>query len=83
MKRKLTDDEINDVEKRKLDLETCVETLKNDADKLSFEVEQKNDLTLFIKANSFRKTAIEKTESISVLDKPIVKLQEEKENMMI
>ena len=72
MKRKLTDDEINDVEKRKLDLETCVETLKKDADRFSFEAEPRNNLTLLIKANSFRKTATDKVESISVLDKPIV-----------
>ena len=83
MKRKLIDDEIDDVKKRKLDLETCVETLKKDADKLSFEAEQKNDLMLLIKANSFRKTTTEKAESISVLDKAIVKVQEEKGNMKI
>ena len=71
------------MEKRKLDLETCVETLKKDADKLSFKAEQKNDLTLLIKANSFWKTTNEKAESIRVLDKAIVKLQEEKENMKI
>ena len=46
MKRKLIGDEINDVKKRKLDLETCIEILKKDADKLPFEAEQKNDLTL-------------------------------------
>ena len=63
VKRKLIDDEINDVKKRKLDLETYVD------DKLSFEVEQKNDLTLLIKANFFRKTATEKAESVSVFDK--------------
>ena len=39
VKRKLIGDEINDVKKRKLDLETCIETLKKDADKLSFEAE--------------------------------------------
>ena len=83
MKRKLIDDEIDDVKKRTLDLENFAETLKNDADKLSFEAEQKNDLTLLIKANSFRKITTEKAESISVLDKAIVKLQEDKENMKI
>ena len=59
--------------KRKLDLETCVETLKKDADKLFFEAEQKN-LMLLIKVNSFQKTTTEKAESISVLVKAIVKL---------
>ena len=77
MKRKLIDDEINDVKERKLDLKTCVKALKKDTDKLSFEAEQKNDLTLLIKASSFRKTATEKAESISVT------LQKEKENMKI
>ena len=83
VKRKLIDDEINHLKKRKLDLETCIGTLKKNADKLSFETEQKNDLTLLIKANSFRKTATEKAESVSVLDKAIVTLQEEKENIKI
>ena len=83
VKRKIIGDEINDVKKRKLDLETCIEILKKDADKLPFEAEQKNDLTLWIKTNSFWKTATEKAESIRVLDKAIVKLQEEKENMKI
>ena len=41
MKCKVIDDEINDVQKRNLDLETCVQTLKKDADKLSFDAEQK------------------------------------------
>ena len=45
MKRKLID-EINDVKKRMLDLETCVETLKKDTDKLSFEAEKKNNSAL-------------------------------------
>ena len=83
MKRKLIDDEINDVKERKLDLKTRVKALKKDTDELSFEAEQKNDLTLLIKASSFRKTATEKAESISVLDKAIVTLQKEKENMKI
>lgn len=83
MKRKLIEDQSNDVRKRKLDLELCVETLKKDADKLSFEAEQKNDLMLLIKGNSFCKTAPEKVKSISIFDEAILKLPEEKENMKI
>ena len=41
MKRKLIDDGINDVKKIKLNLETCVETLNKDANKLSLELEHK------------------------------------------
>ena len=39
VKHKLIDDEINDVKKRKLDLETSIETLEKDADKIFFEAE--------------------------------------------
>ena len=83
MKRKLIEDESNDVRKTKLDIELCAVTLKKDADKLSFEAEQKNDLMLLIKGNSFCKTATEKVKSISIFDEAIVKLPEEKENMKI
>ena len=41
MKRKLIDDGINDEKKKKLNLETFVETLNKDANKLSLEVEHK------------------------------------------
>ena len=41
MKRKLIDDGINDVQKIKLNLETCAETLNKDANKLSLEDEHK------------------------------------------
>ena len=41
VKRKLIDDGINDKNKIKLNLETCVETLNKDANKLSLEVEHK------------------------------------------
>ena len=60
MKCKLTDDEIIDVKNRKLGLETCVVTQKNNADKLSFKAEQKNDLILLIKTNTFWKTSTKK-----------------------
>ena len=82
VRRKLMDDGINDVKKKKFNLETCVEALKKNADKLSYEVERKIDLTLIIKANYFRKTTTKKVASTGVLDKAIVKLQKEK-NMKI
>ena len=83
MKHKLIDGQINDVKKRKLDLKTSVEMLKKDEDKLSFVAKWKNKLTLLIKANTFQKTATEKTASISILDKTIMNSQEEKKNMKI
>ena len=72
VKRKLIDDGINDVKKIKLNLETCVETLNKDANKLSLEVEHKK--WHWQKANSFRKIATGKAVSASVLDETAVKL---------
>ena len=78
VKRKLIDDEIDDLKKRKLDLETCIETLKQDIEKRSFEAERRNDLTLLLKANSFRKTAAGKVASITLLDKSIAKFRKKR-----
>ena len=71
MKHKLID------VKGKLDLETCVGTLKKDGDELSFVADWKNDLTLLIKVNFFWKSTTEKVASISVVDTAMVKSQEE------
>ena len=78
VKRKLIDDEIDDLKKRKLDLETCIETLKQDIEKRSFEAERRNDLTLLLKANSFHKTAAGKVASITLLDKSIAKFRKKR-----
>ena len=64
----------------KVTLESCVATLRKDADALSLEFENKQDpveiVKLVIKSNSFRKTAIEKEKAISEMKDHFVILSE-------
>ena len=60
-KRKLINKDIQVTKKKKEEEETkCIEVLKTDADKLSIEAEERANLHLLTKANSFRKTILEK-----------------------
>ena len=59
-KRKLTDENIQAAKKKKGEVTKCIEVLKTEADKLSIEAEERAILDIFIKANSFRKTILEK-----------------------
>ena len=54
-KTTLTLDEISEVKKKKLNVEQCIASLKSDVEKYSLEEEEKQDLTLLSKANSFGK----------------------------
>ena len=59
-KRKLIDEDIQVAKKKKDEVTKCIEVLKTDADKLSIEAEERANLDLLTKANSFRKTILEK-----------------------
>ena len=59
-KRTLILDEISEFKKKKLNLEQCISSLKSDVKKYGLEAEEKQDLTLLSKANSFRKTIKDK-----------------------
>ena len=77
-KRKILIDEIANVKRSKVTLESCVTTLLKDADALSLECENKQDpveIIKLVKSNSFRKTAIEKEKAISELKETITKLE--------
>ena len=50
----------------------CIEVLKTDADKLSIEAEEKRNLDLLAKANSFRKTILEKEKVLKDLKDSII-----------
>ena len=52
-KRSLILDEISELKKKKLNMEQCIVSLKSDIEKYSLEAEEKQDLTLLPKANSF------------------------------
>ena len=73
-KRKLIREEIDEIKKKKQNLRKCIQTLEGDITKYSFEAEEKADLDLLTKANSFRKTKDEKEETIKALDRALAKL---------
>ena len=59
-KRKLIDQDIQVANKKKDEVTKCIEVLKTDTDRLSIEAEEIANLDLLTKANSFRKTILEK-----------------------
>ena len=59
-KRKLIDQDIQVANKKKDEVTKCIEVLKTDTDRLSIEAEELANLELLTKANSFRKTILEK-----------------------
>ena len=79
-KRKLIDEEIQVVKKKKDEVIKCIEVLKTDADKLSIEAEEKQNLDLLTKANSFRKTILEKEKVLKDLKDSIIKMEESKKD---
>ena len=76
-KRTLILDEISEVKKKKLNVEQCITSLKSDVEKYSLEAEEKQDLTLLTKANSFRKTIKDKQGVLETFNLAIEKLQKE------
>ena len=69
------------VEKRKEDLTECIAYLDSDITKYSTEGEAKRDFALLTKANSFRKTKMEKEKSIKALNVALGKLENDVNNL--
>ena len=80
-KRKLITEEIQDVKRRKLTLESCINSHETEAEKYYDSVETEYDLPTLSKANSFRKSAKEKKRTLVELANVLVKLEEEKESI--
>ena len=76
LKRKLKMEEIANVKEKKKVVESCIETLQIDIEKYSIAAEEKGDLSLLTKANSFRATVKEKKELILNLDMALKNLEE-------
>lgn len=76
-KRKLKMEEIADVREKKRAIESSIKSMEDDVESFSLAAEKENDLTLLSKANSFRTTIKSKKESLAILDKTLVKLDEE------
>ena len=76
-KRSLILDKISAVKKKKLNVEKCIVSLKSTIEKYSLKSEEKQDLTLLSKANSFRKAVKEKQDVLETVSQTINKLHKE------
>ena len=76
-KRKMKMEEIADVREKKRAIESSIKSMEDDVESFSLAAEKESDLTLLTKANSFRITIKSKKETLTVLDKALVKLDEE------
>ena len=81
-KRKLIDEDIQVAKKKKDEVTKCIEVLKTDADKLSIEAEERANLDLRTKANSFRKTILEKEKVFKDLEDSIIKMEESEKDFI-
>ena len=70
-------EEILEIKKRKEDLQNTVKFLEADIRKYSLEAETKWDLTLLVKANSFRTTKEDKMRQIETLPSSLTKIEGE------
>ena len=76
----MIDEDIQVAKKKKDEVTKCIEVLKTDADKLSIEAEERANLDLLTKANSFRKTILEKEKVLKDLKDSIFKMEESKKD---
>ena len=80
-KRKMKSDEIAQVNEKKITLESCIKGLEADIETYSIAAEEKNDLSLLTKANSFRKTVREKKNTLEDIVKILERLDQELKNI--
>ena len=69
------------VKKKKQEAEDCIESFKQDADKLSFQAEEQSDMTLLSKANAFRSAVKEKEKTLHQLECTLIKIEKSKEEL--
>ena len=69
MKRKIVTNELEQIKQKKIRLQESVCELVKDADKLSLDAEEKNDLRLLSRSNDLQKLANCKRKYIDDLDK--------------
>ena len=70
-KRKLAEEEINQLQIKRNRIEISCKQLRNSADRLALEAEKGCKMELLVKSNAFRKSAQEKQIEVTQLDKDI------------
>ena len=77
VKRKALSDDITALEKRQKIVQSAMVSMNKDADTLSEQAEAKNDMTLVMKSNAYRRSAKVKGLELASLAKEIAKLRED------
>ena len=75
-KRKIIAGEIDRVKRKRMEVDTCIQSLNKDMNECLDKGEASHDMTMFLKANAFRKAISRKKATISDLDEVIKKLEE-------
>ena len=77
MKRKLIQEDIAEIKRKKATLESCISSMKTGIDMYSIQAEKKQDLSLLSKANSFRRTVTKKEKEKAELEDAVKKLMDQ------
>ena len=80
-KRKLIQEEIMQVKKSREDLQNCIRSLDVDINKFSLQAEEEGDMSLLVKANSFRQTKEIKLVNVETLETAVAKLEYDLRNV--
>ena len=75
-KRKIIAGEIDRVKRKRMEVDTCIQSLNKDMNECLDKGEASHDMTMFLKANACRKAISRKKAIISDLDEVIKKLEE-------
>ena len=75
-KRKIIAGEIDRVKRKRMEVDTCIQSLNKDMNECLDKGEASHDMTRFLNANAFRKDISRKKAIISDLDEVIKKLEE-------
>lgn len=76
-KRKLIEDEIVNIKRKKMNVELCVKSLNKDMNEYCDRAAKSQDLSLFLQVNDLRKAVVNKESTISSLENAIKKLEDE------
>ena len=76
-KRKLITDEIENVKRKRMEVELCVKSLNKDINVCCDKGETNHDISMFLKANALRKAVTQKESTIADLDHAIQQLEED------
>ena len=76
----MIDEDIQVAKKKKDEVTKYIEVLQTDADKLSIKAEERANLDLLTKADSFRKTILEKEKVLKALENSIIKMEESRKD---